>query len=143
MSNRDSDTRVIKQHIRHSLSPIVQCVNNYICDTPGCGPSAGLCSKYIPSQKKGGSTYNLLKEYVLFSNSFCTQVTDSEISYGTALVWERILYLYERGDVGGRSRSSSRMTPTITMPPDSRQILAVCNSRLTRNGGGGTVGLTC
>jgi hypothetical protein len=64
-----------------------------MCDTPRCGPSAGLRSKIILSQKKGGSTYNLLKEYVLFSNSFCTHVTDSENFIDKLRYWKGC-YIY-------------------------------------------------
>jgi len=56
-----------------------------------------------------------------------------------------IYIYYVRGDVGGRSHSSLRMTLTTSMPLDSRQILAVCTSvmlgptcwRSAQNGGGG------
>ena len=50
------------------------------------------------------------------------------------MVWEDAIYIM-RVDVGGRSHSSSRTTPTMSMTPDSRQIPAVCSSL--------TLGPTC
>ena len=45
------------------------------------------------------------------------------------MVRERMLDIYIiRGDVGGRSCSSSKTTPTMSMPLDFRQILTICSS---------------
>src|SRR6266567_7046043 len=100
-----------------------------MCDTPRCGPSARLRSKIILSQKKGRSTYNLL--YVLFfPNSFYTHVTNS-VKFIDKLWYRKGCYVhYEREvmleDVATpRERSE---TPMTSMPPGSRQILAVCSS---------------
>jgi len=75
------------------------------------------------------------------------------------MVWDKLWYrkwcyiyiYYVRGDFGGCSCSSSKMTPTMSMPPDSCQILTICIDVVPYmpawNGGGGpymlVLGPTC
>jgi hypothetical protein len=85
---------------------------------------------YSKSEKRREYIQLIKRVLYFFSNSFCTHATDSEKCIDK-LWYRKECYIYilcKRGDVGGRSRSSSRTTPTISMPPDSRQILAVCTS---------------